>query len=148
LSRKSSASACFALSASSFFTRASRSPLAAPPLVSSFESFWQATRLAAASNTQDRVFIAGILPRQTGRSKPAFQPRAVKTRIGLFYDKTMRWSVVHTKKKNASLARADDAASDNADLVARGQELAKQGAWSQAITAFKQAVVFFLWVLF
>jgi hypothetical protein len=34
-----------------------------------------------------------------------------------------------------TVARADD----TADLVAKGQELAKQGAWSQAITAFKQA---------
>jgi hypothetical protein len=34
-----------------------------------------------------------------------------------------------------TVARADD----TTDLVAKGQELAKQGAWSQAITAFKQA---------
>jgi uncharacterized protein HemY len=34
-----------------------------------------------------------------------------------------------------TVARADD----TADLVTKGQELAKQGAWSQAITAFKQA---------
>jgi hypothetical protein len=34
-----------------------------------------------------------------------------------------------------TVARADD----TADLVAKGQQLAKQGAWSQAITAFKQA---------
>jgi len=33
------------------------------------------------------------------------------------------------------VARADD----TADLVAKGQDLAKQGAWSQAIIAFKQA---------
>jgi hypothetical protein len=34
-----------------------------------------------------------------------------------------------------TVARADD----TADLVAKGQELAKQAEWSQAITAFKQA---------
>lgn len=51
----------------------------------------------------------------------------------------MRWSVALSVWMFASLAHADDAPSDNADLVARGQELAKQGAWSQAITAFKQA---------
>ena len=51
----------------------------------------------------------------------------------------MRWWLVLAVWMFASLARADDAPSDNADLVARGQELAKQGAWSQAITAFKQA---------
>ena len=53
----------------------------------------------------------------------------------MFYDATMRWAVTIALWSFASSAWADD----NADLVARGQELAKQGAWSQAITAFKQA---------
>jgi hypothetical protein len=47
----------------------------------------------------------------------------------------MRWPVFFAVWMFATSSRADD----TADLVTRGQELAKQGAWSQAITAFKQA---------
>jgi hypothetical protein len=48
---------------------------------------------------------------------------------------TRRWPVLVAVWMFATTASADD----NADLVARGQDLARQGAWSQAITAFKQA---------
>ena len=47
----------------------------------------------------------------------------------------MRWLAALVMWTFASEAGADDAQ----DLVAKGQELAKQGAWSQAITTFKQA---------